>query len=358
MLHSFSNVPTLADLTDWTSVTLYPTLLQVVGIVAGRVFSGAKLNRDPEWLDISSHYMMELFMAARGIRNYHWTVRPIMQYFVPELQKLHKRYKQAENVWAPVIADRNAHPHKEKASQDAMDWFRARLPKSEQNNLRRISRAQLSFGMASMHSTTQACTQFLFDLAAYPEYQQPLREEIEATLAKNDGHLPKSAMPHLEKLDSFFKESQRHNPPGYLGMFRRALQNVPLPDGRVIPKGSTLAAQVYSIAMDPEVYQDPEKFDGLRFYKLRQEPGNALKYQFATTSLESLHFGYGRRACPGRFFATGEAKIIVALLLQKYDISLEEGQTERPANLIRGTQIRANPEGKIRFKRRASQGVL
>ena len=49
----------------------------------------------------------------------------------------------------------------------------------------------------------------LYDLAAFPEYIEPLREEVE-TITAVDGWT-KAAMGKMRKLDSFLKESQRFN---------------------------------------------------------------------------------------------------------------------------------------------------
>ena len=55
----------------------------------------------------------------------------------------------------------------------------------------------------------QSMTHVLYDLAARPEYLQPLREEIEAVIA-TDGWT-KAGMGKMWKLDSFLRESQRYN---------------------------------------------------------------------------------------------------------------------------------------------------
>jgi hypothetical protein len=47
----------------------------------------------------------------------------------------------------------------------------------------------------------------LFDLASHREYIQPLREEVEKTIA--DLGWTKEAMARMVKLDSFLKESSR-----------------------------------------------------------------------------------------------------------------------------------------------------
>lgn len=55
----------------------------------------------------------------------------------------------------------------------------------------------------------QSFTHSIFDLAARPEYQQPLRDEIESVVA--DEGWTKAAMGKMWKLDSFLRESQRYN---------------------------------------------------------------------------------------------------------------------------------------------------
>jgi len=50
----------------------------------------------------------------------------------------------------------------------------------------------------------------LYYLAAFPEYIQPLREEVEE-IVKSEGWT-KTALGKMHKLDSFIKETQRLNP--------------------------------------------------------------------------------------------------------------------------------------------------
>ena len=55
----------------------------------------------------------------------------------------------------------------------------------------------------------QSITHALYDLAANPEYIQPLRDEILPIIAEQGW--TKAAMGKMWKLDSFLKESQRVN---------------------------------------------------------------------------------------------------------------------------------------------------
>lgn len=105
------------------------------------------------------------------------------------------------------------------------------------------------------------------------------------------------------------------------------------------------------ILYDPEVTPNPHTFDGFRAYRERQKPGETNRHQFATTDRNNLHFGHGKYACPGRFFASNEVKMILAHLLLKYDIKFPEGQG-RPENISAHEYIFPNPMGVVEFKER------
>ena len=47
-------------------------------------------------------------------------------------------------------------------------------------------------------------------------------------------------------------------------------------------------------------------------------------------------FGHGKWACPGRWYASLESKIVLAQILQRYDLRLRPGAEDRPRNLLLG----------------------
>ena len=118
-----------------------------------------------------------------------------------------------------------------------------------------------------------------------------------------------------------------------------------LSSGQVIPAGVVIEVPSHAISYDNDIYPDADQFDPLRFYKLRQrakEDGateGAAQNQFVSVSKNSLTFGYGRHACPGRFFAANEIKMIVANALLGYDIKCIEGTRGRYPNMEFGTQV-------------------
>lgn len=133
---------------------------------------------------------------------------------------------------------------------------------------------------------------------------------------------------------------------------RVVTEDYKLSDGFVIPANTTIGVPTQAISMDPKLYPNPTKFDAFRFEKLRNEKsGQEGKAQYVASNPESMAFGYGRHACPGRFFAANEIKAIMAYLLQNYDMKFKDGEG-RPESLLFETQFLPNPTGVVLFKRR------
>ena len=156
----------------------------------------------------------------------------------------------------------------------------------------------------------------LYDLAAFPEYIEPLREEVE-TITAVDGWT-KAAMGKMRKLDSFLKESQRLNgiglsaspfpllcPPlsftpttyrNLASVGRKALKDVTLSDGTVLPAGTLVVANSYPMHHDDAHYPGAAAFDPFRFARIREGDGEGTKHQFVATSNSYVPFGVGRHA--------------------------------------------------------------
>jgi cytochrome P450 len=66
-----------------------------------------------------------------------------------------------------------------------------------------------------------------------------------------------------------------------------------------------------------------------------------------------MHFGYGRQACPGRFFAANTNKAILSRLIADYEFKfVDDNNNKRPRNLTLGEQIMPNMHTKILLRKR------
>lgn len=112
-----------------------------------------------------------------------------------------------------------------------------------------------------------------------------------------------------------------------------------------------------TLSRDPSFYDDPQRFDGLRFYRSGEsgDAGNTQsKQDYTGIEPGNLSWGNGRFTCPGRWYAAAMIKLIVANLLLDYDISFPEGQHQRPQNVKYDTEIHPDFGQKIVVKKRYS----
>lgn len=122
------------------------------------------------------------------------------------------------------------------------------------------------------------------------------------------------------------------------------IKDTVLSNGTFLPAGS-LVQVLHDNPMNPTLYPNPEKFDAYRFV----EKGVA----FATTNTDMMVFGLGKWACPGRFFASNEVKIMLAFLLLRYDFRLLNGEAPKP--VFFENQVAMPADVKVQVRRRKEE---
>jgi cytochrome P450 len=133
-------------------------------------------------------------------------------------------------------------------------------------------------------------------------------------------------------------------------MPRQTKESITLNDGTFLPKDAYVSMGPV-LMKDPSIFPNPDVFDGYRFLNLRSAPGNENKHQFVTTSPECNVFGHGHHACPGRFFASNELKLLLAHMVMMYDFKLPEGQ-KRVEPMINGMGASPNSRQKLFWRSR------
>lgn len=101
------------------------------------------------------------------------------------------------------------------------------------------------------------------------------------------------------------------------------------------------------------MYPDAGTYDGYRFYNIRQDPGLEHKANLVATTGDHMGFGHGKHACPGRFFAANEAKVVLSHMLLKYDWKLVD--EDLPFIETMGTFPSVNHRIKITIRRRKEE---
>ncbi|XHG05621.1 hypothetical protein AWENTII_008836 [Aspergillus wentii] len=340
----------------WTEITYKPILLKLIARVSTRVFIGPELCENEDWLRISKEYAVESFIAVRALRKWHFSLRPIVHWFLPECRKLRATLAEARRIIMPVIEKRReSNRQAREAGQppsktaDTIGW----MDEAAKGKPYDVADAQIGLSLAAIHTTTEMVSGLISDLCANPEYFEPMRAEIASVLA--DKGWSKKALHDLKLMDSAMKESQRHHRGDVASMHRMAEKPITLSDGTQIPQNAFTMVGIDKMYSTSQ-FKNPHDFDGSRFLNMRQQAGQENRWQFVTTSPEHLSFGHGKHACPGRFFAGNEIKVVLAHLLMKYDWKFtSEG---RKQDVKFGQQSDTDPSAKALIKKRELDVVL
>ncbi|KAF2216781.1 hypothetical protein CERZMDRAFT_32202, partial [Cercospora zeae-maydis SCOH1-5] len=352
----------------FVSVKAYDTCMKIVSRAANRVFCGSKLCRIPEFLDCSRLYAVAVFQTGAIMRLFPAWSKPLV---APILTRdIHKNRELCKAIALPEIRDRLKHLQSETKDpnyvepNDALQWLlrdSIELAEKDPSSLDEdvIVRRLLVLNMVAIHTTSLVTTNTLLDIYGSPDaenYVAGLREECERVLAEFGGIWTKDAVNKLIRVDSAIRETMRYTSLGDINLRRliTAPNGITLSNGMHIPYGTRVAWSSYDVHQDQERYPErPHDYDAFRFSRPREEylervqageDPERLQRVLAqkNTALiavgnDWLSFGHGRHACPGRFFASHEMKLMIAHVVMTYDMKCEGG---RPANmLINGSSI-------------------
>ncbi|XP_038047213.1 cytochrome P450 4F4-like [Patiria miniata] len=166
------------------------------------------------------------------------------------------------------------------------------------------------------HDTTASgLSWFLYNMARLPEFQEKCRQEVDDLLADREkDRLVWDDLNNLPYLTKCLKESLRIHSP-VPNVMRVLTQPVTFPDGRKLPKGTLVGIIVSALHNNPHVWDDPDTFDPERFAPDRAK--NIPPYAY-------VPFAAGPRNCIGQHFALNEMKVISAIILRNFHLSVDE----------------------------------
>jgi cytochrome P450 len=160
--------------------------------------------------------------------------------------------------------------------------------------------------VAGHETTSHALAWTLFLLDQYPHLFSDLLDELDGALY---GGIPTpEQLMHLSLLDRVIKESLRLLPPASIGV--RVTTTACDLGGYALPLGASVLYSEYVTHRLPELYENPYSFKPERWATLNRSP------------YEYLPFSAGHHRCIGAEFAAYELKVVLAMLLQRYRLSL------------------------------------
>lgn len=212
---NFAFSQTLQTYADWTPVSIFPNFNHIVALVTGRLFLGKQLSREEEWISISTDWSNDVFALLRRTQRYPSWLRP---YIIPYLSETNRVLEGRQRAKAFLRPSLEAHlDAKEQGmpppgDEESLTTWMMKYLAPKHMKVESLVRHQLGISWASVHTSTLALTQIIYDLAARPEYQQPLCDELESMMQDSSGDLTLADLGKLMRMESFMKESMRMNP--------------------------------------------------------------------------------------------------------------------------------------------------
>ncbi|MEV7416156.1 cytochrome P450 [Streptomyces sp. NPDC089919] len=188
----------------------------------------------------------------------------------------------------------------------------------------------LTIYLAGHETTAVALLWTLVSLAQHPAVGERMDEELERVLA---GAVPTAAdVERLPWTQQVVDESLRLYPPIWIYP-RDAVADDELA-GFHIPAGSSVLLSPFVSHRNPRHWENPEAFDPARFDPERSKGRHRMAY---------FPFGAGARMCVGNFMALLELRMIVAMIHQRFKLSLVPGEFLRYGD----TAISLRPRSRV-----------
>ncbi|KAF3777048.1 Cytochrome P450 734A1 [Nymphaea thermarum] len=181
-----------------------------------------------------------------------------------------------------------------------------------------------AFFFAGKQTTSNMLTWTTVLLAMHPDWQEAARAEVLQHCGSRA--VPtKDSIHKLKTINMILNESLRLYPPA-VAAIRRAKSDAML-GGYRIPAGTELLIPILAVHHDPRLWgNDATEFNPGRF---ADGVARAAKHPMAF-----LPFGLGPRTCVGQNLALLQAKIVLAVILQRFSFRLSPSYRHSPSVLM------------------------
>ncbi|TCD64489.1 hypothetical protein EIP91_004050 [Steccherinum ochraceum] len=174
-------------------------------------------------------------------------------------------------------------------------------------------------------TTASSVKSFLLAMALHPDVQVKGQAELDSVVGQD--RLPVfddiEQMPYVRAI---VKEVLRWMPVVPFAVPHVSTEDIVI-NGYHIPKRTIVLPNVRQMAHDPQDYPEPERFMPERFLNADNTFNDNVR------DPATLAFGFGRRICPGRYFALNNIAIVVATVLHTCKIETAKDASGKPISL-------------------------
>ncbi|RWA11113.1 hypothetical protein EKO27_g3987 [Xylaria grammica] len=285
-------------------------------------------------------------MAAALIEAGKRANRPSVENYlrIKSAEELNKNIHSMWKLCDDLVADRKRNP-----KPDARDLLNTMLNASDPQTGEKLSDENIRFNMVTFlvagHETTSGTLAFLFYLLLKnPETYHKAQKEVDQVLG--DGVLKPDHLPQFKYIEACIRETLRFQGPiGLLNI--QPIEDTVIGGKYRVTADEIILCSVQGLHHDRRVWgEDADVFRPERLLDGGWErlPPNVWK-----------PFGNGARACIGRFFAEQEMIMAVAMILQRFQVSMVDSNY----NLRLKSTLTVKPDGfKMRAVRRPGKGLM
>ncbi len=210
--------------------------------------------------------------------------------------------------------------------KDGGDLLSSILMARDENTGAAMDDAQLrnqvmTLTLAGYETTASTLTWTWYLLSQHPWARQRLRTDVRNILKERPPQY--SDLEHMPYIGRVLDESLRLFPTAWT-LGRRALGEDEI-DGYYIPANTVIAICIYTLHRHPRFWDQPDVFDPERFSPENIKGRNKFCY---------IPFGAGPRQCIGNNFGLMEAALVMACILQRFELHLLPGMDVQPQALF------------------------
>lgn len=192
---------------------------------------------------------------------------------------------------------------------------------------------------AGVDTTSNTMQWVLYMMAKNPDKQEILRQEVLSVLGDETIATP-TALAQMPYLKAWVRETLRLYP--VLSVLFRVLPTDTTLGGYDIPAGTQVDFLSYFMGRDERVFKNAEEFKPDRWLRNKEQSG---KFIDSKEVFSSIPFGFGTRMCLGRRIAELELHLLLARIVQEFEIRYPPGEIVKPTS--RGITI---PDKALRVK--------
>ncbi|XP_045142460.1 aromatase isoform X2 [Echinops telfairi] len=241
-------------------------------------------------------------------------------------KKYEKSVKELKDALEILIEEKRHQISKAEKLEDSMDFATQLIFAEKRGDLTKENVNQCILEMLIAAPDTMSVSVFfmLFLIAKHPKVEEALMKDIQTVLGERDISI--DDVPKLKVVENFIYESMRYQPVVDLVM-RKALQDDVI-DGYPVKKGTNIILNLGRMHR-LEFFPKPNEFTLENFEK-------NVPYRYFQP------FGFGPRACAGKFIAMVMMKSILVTLLKRFHVkSLQEKCVE---NMQKKNDLSLHPD--------------